>query len=45
MGKLGMAAPPPVSPLPVGVTGQGDLDGISHPEVHDINDGTGYNDR
>jgi len=45
MTKLGMSAPPPAPALPTGVTGQGDSGGISHPEVHDIDDGTGYNDR
>jgi|SRR5208337_3599799 len=43
MTKLGMSAPPPASPLPIGVVGEGDSGGISHPEVHDIRDGTGYN--
>lgn len=45
MTKLGLAAVPPAAALPTGVTGEGDSGGISHPEVHDINDGTGYNDR
>jgi hypothetical protein len=45
MRKLGRAPLPPAPPLPTGITGEGDVYGISTPTRHDIDDGTGYNHR
>jgi hypothetical protein len=43
LSKIGLAPPPPHLPLAVGP--DGDLNAISTPMHHDIDDGTGYNYR